>query len=103
MKELNIPIERVVRHYDASRKSCPNSMSKNNWAEWHLFKQKLIEEEEIGMRYDKINDVPDYARPTITKLLDKGSLKGDNDGRLNLSDDMLRVFVVLDRSGLFNK
>lgn len=29
MKELNIPLERVVRHYDASRKNCPASMSKN--------------------------------------------------------------------------
>ena len=102
MKELNIPIERVVRHYDASRKNCPNSMKKNDWAEWHIFKQKLIkEEEEIGMRYDKIDDVPYYARPTITKLLDKGLLKGDDDGRLNLSDDMLRVFVVLDRNKTF--
>lgn len=41
MSELNIPFDRVVRHYDASHKNCPASMSKNNWAEWYDFKMKL--------------------------------------------------------------
>lgn len=41
MKELNIPAERVVRHYDASRKSCPASMKSNNWSLWNEFKEKL--------------------------------------------------------------
>ena len=42
MSKYNIPIERVVRHYDASRKCCPSSMSANNWAKWFDFKDKLI-------------------------------------------------------------
>ena len=37
MKELNIPFSNVVRHYDASRKICPSSMSKNDWADWYRF------------------------------------------------------------------
>ena len=41
MQKLNIPIERVVRHYDASRKNCPQSMSGNGWAQWYKFKEKL--------------------------------------------------------------
>lgn len=41
MKELNIPIANVVRHYDASRKLCPMSFSTNNWALWNEFKAKL--------------------------------------------------------------
>ena len=104
MVELNIPIERVVRHYDASRKNCPESMKENNWAEWYEFKKKLIEEEQPMAQtiYNKVDDVPEYARPTIQKLLDKGFLKGDDEGLLNLSVDMLRIFVVLDRSGAFD-
>lgn len=43
MNTLGVPIDRVVRHYDASRKNCPASMSKNNWAMWTTFKQKLTE------------------------------------------------------------
>lgn len=41
MKELNIPVERVVRHFDASRKNCPQSFSGNNWEQWHSFKNKI--------------------------------------------------------------
>lgn len=41
MKKYNIPINKVVRHYDASRKMCPNSMSSNNWSKWNEFKNKL--------------------------------------------------------------
>ena len=41
MKKFNIPIERVVRHYDASRKSCPNHMRKNNWNKWWKFKKDI--------------------------------------------------------------
>lgn len=41
MKELNIPLSNVVRHYDASGKICPNSMSKNNWQAWNTFKAGL--------------------------------------------------------------
>lgn len=37
----NIPKSRVVRHYDASRKICPRKMSKNNWAEWWIFREMI--------------------------------------------------------------
>lgn len=42
MKKYNIPIERVVRHYDASRKICPRAWSPNNWKEWLSFKSQLL-------------------------------------------------------------
>lgn len=41
MKKFNIPIDRVVRHYDASRKSCPNHMRKDNWKAWWQFKEEI--------------------------------------------------------------
>lgn len=43
MQKYNIPLERVVRHYDASRKICPN-WSDNNWSRWTSFKNKLKED-----------------------------------------------------------
>lgn len=49
MKELNIDINHVVRHYDASHKRCPASMAYDNWRGWRKFKNSLhdyIEEEE---------------------------------------------------------
>lgn len=41
MNKHNIPLERVIRHYDASRKNCPASMAKENWKAWHEFKEAL--------------------------------------------------------------
>jgi len=41
MQVLNIPIERVVRHYDASRKNCHASMSEDSWCRWKLFKEAV--------------------------------------------------------------
>jgi N-acetylmuramoyl-L-alanine amidase CwlA len=103
MRELDIPVERVVRHYDASRKNCPNSMSGNDWFEWQCFKNSLLIEEEPIMHdiYNTIDDVPDFAKATIQKLCDKGFLKGDDSG-LNLSYDMLRMLVIMDRTEVFD-
>ena len=41
MTKYNISISNVVRHYDASRKICPN-WSANNWSRWNSFKNKLL-------------------------------------------------------------
>ena len=49
MKELNIDINHIVRHYDASKKRCPSSMAANNWSKWYDFIESLetfIEQEE---------------------------------------------------------
>ena len=62
-------------------------------------------EEKLGdaeMFYNYIDEnMPEWARPTIKKLVDKGWLKGNDDGELALSDDMLRIFVVNDRAGMY--
>jgi N-acetylmuramoyl-L-alanine amidase CwlA len=61
----------------------------------------MINKEEDDMTYFKtINDVPDWAKSTIQKLINKGSLKGDSSGIINVSEDFVRTFVVLDREGL---
>lgn len=42
MAKYNIPVERVVRHYDASRKNCPAQMNRNgDWSSWNNFKNRL--------------------------------------------------------------
>ena len=41
MEHYNIPLDRVVRHYDASKKICPNIWSYNNWNKWYKFKKGL--------------------------------------------------------------
>lgn len=57
-----------------------------------------IEEEEEMPKYQTIAEVPDWGKATVQKLVDAGALKGDETG-LNLSEDMTRILVILDRLG----
>lgn len=52
MHNLNLDISKVVRHFDASRKNCPNIFSKNNWELWESFK-KEIEKKYNEIKIDK--------------------------------------------------
>ena len=49
-------------------------------------------------RYEHLEDVPDWAKPTVEKLVAAGVIKGDGEA-LNLSYDLCRSLVILDRLG----
>lgn len=52
--------------------------------------------------YNYIDDnMPEWARETVQKLVDKGFLNGDENG-LNLTEEMLRLLVINDRAGLYD-
>ena len=54
--------------------------------------------------YNYIDEnMPDWARPTVTKLVTRGHIKGDENGKLNLDMNMLRMLVINDRAGLYDK
>ena len=123
MKELNIPAERVIRHYDASRKNCPASMRNNNWAKWKEFKQLITEsgeltmtqyeelkkeieslkaenkalKEVIGKVYKTADEIPDYYKSTVQPMIDKGVIKGVGDNNLNLPEVIVRTLVFINR------
>ncbi len=59
--------------------------------------------EDTKVKWDKVEDLPDWARPTIEKLLNKGYLKGQKGGKLGLTMDLARVLVTVDRAGGFEK
>lgn len=48
-----ISAENVIRHYDASRKSCPGQMKTNNWALWWEFKERIKEPRVLKMDLSK--------------------------------------------------
>lgn len=72
--------------------------------------------EKIGERLDRIEaetvnrmiynyvdeNMPEWARGTVQKLMDKGYLRGTEEG-LNLDDTMLRILVILDRARVFGE
>ena len=51
-------------------------------------------------RYDTVAQCPEWAGETVKKLVDRGYLSGDGRG-LDLSRDMARILVILDRAGVF--
>jgi N-acetylmuramoyl-L-alanine amidase len=83
-KELNIPFEKIVRHYDASRKTCPASMSANNWSKWQEFKAAVNKQ---------LNPAPDYKEVALTDLYNAG-LISDLNGWIAKKDDPAPVWMV---------
>lgn len=62
-----------------------------------------IEDLKNPMIYNYIDEnMPDYYRPTIQKLVGSGKLKGNENGELMLTEDMMRILTILDRTGVFN-
>lgn len=101
MKQYNIPIENVLRHYDITRKICPAPFVNDNKL-WKDLKKRLQEEIREMERFNTIEEIPEYAKETIKKLIDKQALKGDGEG-LDISEDMIRILVINDRLGLYDK
>lgn len=58
------------------------------------------EMEEEQMRYHSLQEVPAYARATIEKLITDGSLRGITEDDLGLSEELVRILVILDRRGI---
>lgn len=90
MAKYNVPAERVIRHYDVTGKICPAPFVGAGRTAWEEFKGGLTV-------YQKLENVPDWAKQTIKKVVDKGALVGDEKGNLNLSEDLTRTLVILDR------
>ena len=91
MKQYGISMEHILRHYDVTGKKCPAPLVEAG--KWNEFRENL-------MRYDTVDAVPSWGQETVEKLMMQGHLQGDGQG-LDLSRDMLRMMVILDRAGLF--
>lgn len=65
---------------------------------------KELEEIKNSLKvYRYTTDLPDWARPTLQKLMDRGVYKGVAEDDLNLTQDIMRVLVILDRAGIFDR
>ena len=102
MQRYSVPVDRVIRHYDVTGKYCPGPMVDDPTL-WEAFKQSLTQTEDDSVRYKYYDDMPDWAKPTVSKLVKKGYLKGESSGVLNLTEDTLKVLVVNDRAGCYGE
>ena len=70
---------------------------------WEIdFTKYLAKEEEEMPRYNTLEEVPEWGKATIEKLMNLEVLKGNENGELNLSYDLLRTLVIHDRLGLYD-
>ena len=112
-------ITEIIRHYDVTGKKCP-LWYVNHPEEWEALKERIVEgedemTEELERRLTAVEAVtvnrmiynyvdenmPEWARGTVQKLMDRGYLRGTDEG-LGLDDSMLRILVMLDRAGAFD-
>lgn len=110
--EFGWGIDKVKKHQDFSGKYCPHRTLDLGWNRFlkkvELYMDLLKRVEALEKKADKFiyawvdDNMPDWAKPTITKLMDKGFLKGDEEGKLNLDENMLRMLVINDRAGLYD-
>ena len=101
MQRYGIDTDHVLRHYDVTGKRCPMPWV-DDPAQWTAFLAMLTpentttdeEDEDDMVRYNTIDDVPDWAQDTVRMLMDAGALQGDEHGCIDLSRDMIRGMVI---------
>ena len=100
-------IDKVTKHQDYDGKYCPHRTLDLGWQRFLDMVQSYKEEDE--MRYNKISEMPSWAQATVKKLCDRKYLSGNGEetdengypADLDLSADMIRLFVINDRAGLY--
>ena len=88
-------------HFQLPYWGSTTAMLKNLYGTPEEFK-KTWSDEEMEKVYNWTVEVPEWARPTVQKLLDKGYLKGNDKGELELTYSMLKLLVINDRAGLYD-
>lgn len=94
----------VQKYIDAKKGDVLALMTKQEFEQ--ILEQKLASVKPAV--YQTIDDVPDYAKEVVQKLVDVKALNGTGgtvNGKptLNLSYDLVRTLVILDRMGLLVK
>lgn len=97
--------ETVNEKLNESEEDEPMTAAEKKWVQDELTKRdnkisvlESIVNEHTRVKYGYVDkNMPEWARPEITDLMQKGLLKGDKGGNLQLSYDTLRTFVIEDR------
>lgn len=112
-KEFNLdPLKNIICHAEGYKQGiASNHGDVTYWFAKHGktmddfrydVKEFMEQEDDDNMRYKYYDDMPDWAQPTVSKLVKKGYLKGEGSGVLNLTEDTLKVLVINDRAGLYD-
>ena len=97
ISEVNSKVDNIIKQIDALNKRV-NELEERVL---ELEDKVAVVDERTEVKYRTIKEVPDWARPTIQKLINKGYLKGQ-DGNLALTYELVRELVINDRAGVFD-
>lgn len=97
----------VTMHRAWSATACPGSLFPGDFltmaaisiAEEEAAEAKKEAEKEAHsmIYYHTLDEIPDWGKPTVERLLNADAIRGDENGDLDLSRDMVRLLVILDR------
>ena len=117
LRRHGLGVDRLFRHYDITGKLCHVWFCKDE-ARWVKFKADVSArmKGEIDMSKDEvqalvdaavkaampkvytaIDEVPKWAQGLVSRAKDAGIIKGDNSGKLNLTDSDLKTLSMLQR------
>lgn len=107
LKGFGWGVDKLKKHFDWTGKNCPRILIDTSCVkdglDWDWFvervKSYLEDEKEMGKRYQNIDEVPSWGKATVQKLIAKGGFADKK--KLNLTEDMLRQFVISDRVGAY--
>ena len=108
MARYDIPIDRVLRHYDVTGKNCPAPMVENPRM-WESFKDslkgvdKMLDYPDWALKtYQWYEDMPEWARESVKKAVKKGLISVNPDNSVTVLGCNLQPLVYLDRAGLLD-
>ena len=70
---------------------------KHGMLPWIDYTEKQEVKDTVSLRYQKIEEVPEWGKEAVQYFIDNKSLQGDSKGNLDLSRDMLRLLVIFYR------
>lgn len=131
MEKYQIPVERVVRHFDVTGKHCPAYMMDHG--AWEAFRGRIAagsrnddpeetdgraevvpprteagmdyptEEEREMKLYQYVKDMPSWAQQAATRAINAGVVRMDAGGAVSVWECNLQPLVWMDRVGLLEK
>ncbi len=99
---LDSPVDSALLRDAAGQEEIAQGIAKGTATYFGLSWQESVRPEVITEPiYNWTLEVPEWGRPTVQKLLDRGWLRGDETGALGLTETAVRLLVINDRAGLY--
>lgn len=95
----NTALQNMTVHRWFANKSCPGTWLYQHHGQIAADVNKLLtEEDEDVVRWKTIKDIPaGYYREQAQRLMSEGVLKGKGNGEIDLTEDMLRTILIIER------